>query len=38
LDSYELVVFIGVKGAWSREGEVEGGPEVISVGALFIVP
>ncbi len=38
LDSYELVVFIGVKGAWSGEGEVKGESKVISVGALFIIP
>jgi len=36
LDSYELVVFIGVKGTGSGEGEGEGGSEVIRVGALYI--
>ena len=37
MDSYELVVFIGAKGAGSGEGEVEGKSEVIRVGALYIV-
>ena len=37
LNSYELVVFIGVKGAGSGEGEVKGESKVIGVGALFIV-
>jgi len=37
LDSYELVAYIGVKGAWSGEGEVEGESKVIKVGALLIV-
>ncbi len=36
-DSYKLIVFIGVKGAWSGEGEVEGESEVIKVGGLLIV-
>ena len=36
MDSYELVVFIGAKGAGSGEGEVEGESEVIRVGALYI--
>ena len=36
LDSYKLVVFIGVKEAGSGEGEVEGESKVIRVGALFI--
>ena len=37
LDSYKLVVFIGIKGAGSGEGEGKGESEVIRVGALFIV-
>ena len=37
MNSYELVVFIGVKGAGSGEGEVKGESKVIGVGALFIV-
>jgi len=37
LNSYELVVFIGAKGAGSGEGEVNVESEVIGVGALFIV-
>ena len=36
MDSYELVVFIGAKGAGSGEGEVEGESKVIRVGALYI--
>ena len=36
MDSYELVVFIGAKGAGSGEGEGEGESEVIRVGALYI--
>src|SRR5258708_32777891 len=37
MNSYELVVFIGAKGAGSGEGEVKGESKVIGVGALFIV-
>ncbi len=37
MNSYELVVFIGAKGAGSGDGEVKGESEVIGVGALFIV-
>jgi len=38
LDSYELVAFVGVKGAWSGRREVDGGCKVISVGALLLSP
>src|SRR5258708_16655949 len=37
MNSYELVVFTGAKGAGSGEGEVKGESKVIGVGALFIV-
>ena len=37
LDSYELVVFIGMKGAGSGEGEDEGESEVMKAGVLFII-
>ena len=38
LNSYELVVFIGAKGAGSGEGEVKGESEVITVGAFLLSP
>ena len=37
LGSYELAVFIGMKGAGSGEGEGEGESEVIGVGVLLII-
>ena len=37
MDSYKLVVFIGMKGAGSGEGEDEGESEVMGVGVLFII-
>ena len=37
LDSYKLVVFIGIKGAGSGEGEDGGESEVMGVGVLFII-
>ncbi len=37
LESHELGVFVGVKGAWFGEGKVERRHEVIRVWSIFIV-